>query len=134
MKNGKSTHRHSTLFFLQKVCSLVHLFEIQEVDHTPSEQHDEGVVYQQVPKTVQHIAVLHIDGLPRVGHELVQVHLLLAERAGVLLANDAPSPNAPLVETVTTVQHNGLFHGRGIRDHLVERVVANSTNIRGHSP
>ena len=57
-----------------------------------------GLPAHEPPQPVEQLAVHHVRLLPRVGEHPLQVDLLVAVRARLLLAHDAPAANAELVE------------------------------------
>ena len=57
-----------------------------------------GLPADEPPQPVEQLAVHHVRLLPRVGEHALQVDLLVAVRARLLLAHDAPATDAELME------------------------------------
>ena len=75
------------------------LFQTQRPVDPLDEYEDDGLPADQPPEPVQELAVHHVRLLPGVGEHPLQVHLLVAVGTSLLLAHDAPAPDAELVES-----------------------------------
>ena len=47
-------------FFVVVVYSL----EVQDIDDSPGKHHDKRVIHEQIPQTIQHVAVPDVDRFP----------------------------------------------------------------------
>ena len=67
------------------------------VDPLDEDEHD-GLPTYEPTEPVEQLAVHHVGLLPGVGEHPLEVDLLVAVGAGLLLAHDAPAADAELVE------------------------------------
>lgn len=80
--------------------SLLMLFKAENVVDSLDEEEDERLPRDQVPDPVKQLTVQQMRLFPRVAEELFEVDLLLAVRAGLLLADDQPSTYAKPKELI----------------------------------
>lgn len=88
-----------------------------------------GLPHHKVADEVQEVPVQDVWLLPGVAKDALEVHLLLAVGAGLLLPDDTPPTDAELVENVPTRQLVRLLNNgfRVVED--VDFVAAHGTNI-----
>jgi hypothetical protein len=73
-------------------------FQSQSPVDALHEDEDDGLPADEPPEPVKQLAVHHVWLLPRVGEHALQVDLLMAVGASLLLAHNAPATDAKLVE------------------------------------
>lgn len=96
------------LLLLPMATSLLHnssqLLQSQHPIDALDNHQDERLPRDQPTNPVEQLAVQDMRPLPRIRKDVLQVHLLLAVRTRLLLADDAPAADAKLMECVVTRQ------------------------------
>jgi len=77
------------------------LFQAECPVNALDQHQDDRLPADKPPEPVQKLAVHDVRLLPRVGEHPLKVHLLVAVRARLLLADNAPAPDAKFVESGT---------------------------------
>ena len=74
------------------------------------QEQDDWLPAHQPPHPIQQLAIHHVGLLPRVGEHPLEIHLLMAVWAGLLLAHYAPPSDAELMKLVSTSKSECILY------------------------
>lgn len=99
-----------------------------------NQKQDDWLPTDQPAEPIQKLAIHHVRLFPRSWKHSLEIHLLVAVWTGLLLADNAPSSDAELMELVATGQSVGVLDHSVLPSSYQQFVGAHSTCILFQMP